>query len=48
MSRHGFETAIALSKSYKAYKVEALDSKGKLLKTSKLFPIRCLKSSRMS
>lgn len=37
-NRSGFETAIALSKSYKTYEVVALDSKGKKLGTSKPFP----------
>jgi hypothetical protein len=35
--RSGFETAIALSKSYKAYEVQALDSHGHVLGTSSAF-----------
>jgi hypothetical protein len=34
----GFETAIALSKKYKAYEVVALDRKGNKMATSKVFP----------
>ena len=34
----GFETAIRLSSSYKAYKVQALDSKHHVLRTSNVFP----------
>ena len=34
----GFETAIKLSKSYKRYEVQGLDSKGNVLGTSKPFP----------
>ena len=37
-TRSGFETAIGLTKSYKAYKVVALDSKGKVLGRSNVFP----------
>lgn len=36
-SRTGFETAIALKKSYGHYEVEALDAQGKVLSTSKTF-----------
>jgi arylsulfotransferase ASST len=41
VSRHdrsGFETQIKLSSTYKAYKVQALDSKGHVLRTSGVFP----------
>jgi Arylsulfotransferase (ASST) len=34
----GFETKIALSKKYKKYEVAALDSKGKTMASSKVFP----------
>lgn len=36
--KSGFETAIRLSSSYKAYKVQALDSKHHVLRTSNVFP----------
>jgi len=36
-SRSGFETAITLKKSFGAYQVQALDSKGNVLGTSKTF-----------
>jgi Arylsulfotransferase (ASST) len=36
--RSGFETAIKLSKTYKTYEVEALNSHGKVIRTSKPFP----------
>jgi hypothetical protein len=37
-AKSSFETAISLPQSYKAYKVQALDSKGHVLGTSGLFP----------
>jgi Arylsulfotransferase (ASST) len=37
-SKSGFETTIPLTKTYKAYKVQALDPKGKVLGTSNAFP----------
>jgi Arylsulfotransferase (ASST) len=37
-AKTGFETTIPLSSSYKAYKVQALDPKGKVLGTSNAFP----------
>jgi hypothetical protein len=37
-AKTGFETTIPLSKSYKAYKVQALGSQGKVLGTSTAFP----------
>ncbi|MFL5823714.1 MAG: arylsulfotransferase family protein [Solirubrobacteraceae bacterium] len=36
-ARSGFETVITLSKSYRVYEVQALDSQGHVLKTSKTF-----------
>src|SRR5215467_5140667 len=36
-SRSGFETAIRLSQTYPAYQVQALDSSGKVIGTSKVF-----------
>jgi hypothetical protein len=36
-AKNGFETAIRLSKKYSAYKVQALDSRGHVLGTSKAF-----------
>ena len=36
-ARSGFETAIGLKSSYRAYKVVALDSKGHVLKRSGVF-----------
>ena len=36
--KSGFETQIKLSSTYKAYKVQALDSKGHVLRTSGVFP----------
>ncbi len=38
-NRTGFETAIKLSKTYAAYEVEALNSKGKVIGTSKPFRV---------
>ena len=37
-AKSGFETSIPLSSSYKAYKVQALGPKGKVLGTSQAFP----------
>ena len=37
-AKNGFETAIALTSSFKKYKVQALDSKGHVLRTSGVFP----------
>jgi hypothetical protein len=37
--KSGFETAIALAKSAKVYKVQAFDAKGHLLRTSKAFSV---------
>jgi hypothetical protein len=37
-TKNGFETAIGLTASFKAYKVQALDSKGHVLRTSGAFP----------
>jgi hypothetical protein len=37
-AKNGFETAIALKASYKHYKVQALDGKGHVLRTSGVFP----------
>ena len=37
-SKTGFETTIPLSKNYKAYKVQALDPRNKVLGTSSAFP----------
>jgi hypothetical protein len=37
-NRTGFETAIKLPKTYKAYEVEALNAAGKVIGTSKAFP----------
>jgi Arylsulfotransferase (ASST) len=39
-NRTGFETAINLSKAYSSYEVEALNSKGKVIGTSKAFPVK--------
>ena len=38
-AKRGFETAIALAKSAKVYKVQAFDAKGHLLRTSKAFSV---------
>jgi hypothetical protein len=38
-AKSGFETAITLAKSAKVYKVQAFDSKGHLLRTSKAFSV---------
>jgi hypothetical protein len=38
-TKNGFETAIKLSSSYKAYEVQALNSKGHVLSTSKAFGV---------
>ncbi len=38
-TKTGFETAIALAKSAKVYKVQAFDAKGHLLRTSKAFSV---------
>ena len=37
-AKNGFETTIPLSNTYKAYEVQALGPKGKVLGTSKAFP----------
>jgi hypothetical protein len=37
-TKNGFETSIALAHTYKAYKVQALDSHGRVLGTSSTFP----------
>ncbi|HEY6398587.1 MAG TPA: arylsulfotransferase family protein [Solirubrobacteraceae bacterium] len=36
--KNGFETSMTVSKSYKVYKVQALDRKGRVLGSSALFP----------
>jgi hypothetical protein len=43
-AKNGFETSITLKKSYKLYKVQALDAKGHLLRTSKAFSVPKSKS----
>ncbi len=40
VGRSGFETAIKLGKTYKLYKVVALDAKGHILKRSNAFPTK--------
>ena len=37
-AKSGFETTIPLNSTYKAYKVQALGPKGKVLGTSNAFP----------
>jgi hypothetical protein len=37
-TKNGFETAIALTSSFKKYKVQALDAKGHVLRASGAFP----------
>jgi hypothetical protein len=39
-TKAGFETAIAVSQNYQVYKLQALDAKGKVLGTSKVFQAR--------
>jgi hypothetical protein len=38
LRKTGFETTIRLNGSYKAYKVQALDASGRVLRTSSVFP----------